>query len=74
MSYLLISRVKRAERSFEIMQLSRESEYGLKAMIYLAQLNRQMVGASTGANPDVIENAEGATPGETTVHMSTCCH
>ncbi len=37
MSYLLISRVKRAERSYEIMQLSRESEYGLKAMIYLAQ-------------------------------------
>ena len=30
-------RVKRAERSFETMHLSRESEYGLKAMIYLAQ-------------------------------------
>ncbi len=56
------------------MQLSRESEYGLKAMIYLAQLNRQMVAASTGTNPNVIENAEGATPGETPGQTTTCCH
>lgn len=35
----------------------------LQQLDELVQLNRQMVGASTGTNPDGIENREVATPG-----------